>query len=123
VDDLLRASTLLVVAAPLNDDTLDLLDETRLRLLPHGAVVVNIGRGKIIDTPALARLLADGHIGGAGLDVFRNEPPGPEELAVASASPNVVLTPHAAFWAIDTDRKIREAACAHLLEELARPLS
>lgn len=121
LDDLLRASSALVATAPLNDATRDLLDERRLRLLPRGAVVVNVGRGGILDTPALARLLAEGHLAGAGLDVFRTEPPGADELAVLAASPNVVLTPHAAFYAADTDRAIRRAACAHALEEIARP--
>ena len=121
VDDLLRASSALVVTAPLNDATHGLLDERRLRLLPRGAVVVNCGRGRILDTPALARLLAEGHLAGAGLDVFGTEPPGPDELAVLAASPNVVLTPHAAFYAVDTDLAIRRAACANALEEIARP--
>ena len=121
VDDLLRASSALVVTAPLNDTTRDLLDERRLRLLPRGAVVVSVGRGLILDTPAVARLLAEGHLAGAGLDVFRSEPPGPDELAVAVASPNTILTPHAAFYAVDTDLAIRRAACANLLEALALP--
>jgi D-3-phosphoglycerate dehydrogenase len=121
VDELLRHSSALVVTAPLNDDTRDLLDERHLRLLPQGAVVVNVGRGNVLDTPALARLLAEGHLSGAGLDVFRSEPPGPDELAVLDASPNVVLTPHAGWYAADTETEIRRTACAHLLEELARP--
>ena len=122
VDDLLRTSSALIVTAPLNDGTRDLLDERRLRLLPRGAVVVNVGRGGILDTPALARLLAEGHLAGAGLDVFRTEPRGPDELALLAASPSVVLTPHAAFYAADTDRAIRQAACAHALAEITRPL-
>lgn len=117
-DELVRASNVLVVTAPLNDGTRDLLDEARLRQLPRGAVLVNTGRGGIVDTAAVARLLAEGHLAGAGLDVFRSEPPGPDELAVAAASPNVILTPHAAFYAADTELAIRRAACAHVLEEL-----
>ena len=120
--DLLRASAALVVAAPLNDATRDLLDERRLRLLPPGAVVVNVGRGLVLDTPAVARLLAEGHLAGAGLDVFRSEPPGPDELAITAASPNTILTPHAAFHAVDTDLAIRRAACANLLDALALPV-
>ena len=120
VNELLRVSNALVVTAPLNDDTRDLLDEARLRLLPRGAIVVNTGRGRILDTPAVARLLAEGHLSGAALDVFRNEPPHADELALPAASPNVVLTPHAGFYAADTEVAIRQAACAHLLEELGR---
>ncbi len=122
LDELLRASSALVVTAPLNDATRDLLDERHLRLLPRGAVVVNVGRGLVVDTPAVARLLAEGHLAGAGLDVFRSEPPGPDELAVAAASPNTILTPHAAFYAVDTGLAIRQAACANLLDALALPV-
>ena len=82
------------------------------------AVIVNTGRGRVLDTAAVARLLAEGHLAGAALDVFRNEPPHADELALLSASPNVVLTPHAGFYAVDTDIAIRRAACAHLLAEL-----
>ena len=121
LDELLHASSALVVTAPLNDTTRGLLDERRLRLLPRGAVVVNVGRGLVLDTRAVARLLAEGHLAGAGLDVYRSEPPGPDELAVAAASPNTILTPHAAFYAVDTDLAIRRAACANLLEALALP--
>lgn len=120
-EELLRRSSILVVTAPLNDATRDLLDERRLRLLPPGAAVVNVGRGGILHTPALARLLAEGHLSGAGLDVFRTEPPGPDELdALLAASPNVVLTPHAAWYAADTEVAIRREGCAHLLDELGR---
>lgn len=119
LDELLRRSNALVVTAPLTDETRDLLDEARLRQLPRGAVVVNVGRGGILDTPALARLLAEGHLSGAGLDVFRTEPPGPDELdAVLAASPNVVLTPHAAWYAADTEVEIRRTGCRHLLDAL-----
>lgn len=121
-EELLRRSSILVVTAPLTDATRDLLDERRLRLLPRGAAVVNVGRGGILDTPALARLLAEEHLSGAGLDVFRSEPPGPDELdALLAASPNVVLTPHAAWYAADTEVAIRRLGCAHLIEALARP--
>lgn len=118
LEELLGASSLLISTAPLNDSTRDLLDEAKLRLLPRGAVVVSTGRGRVLDTAAVARLLAEGHLAGAALDVFRNEPPHADELALLTASPNVILTPHAGFYAVDTDIAIRRAACAHLLAEL-----
>ncbi|MFN2465608.1 MAG: NAD(P)-dependent oxidoreductase [Candidatus Dormibacteria bacterium] len=93
-DALLRESQVLVLALPLNDDTRGLLDRERLASLPRGAVVVNIARGPIIDTGALAELLRSGHLRGAALDVFDREPlPAGHAL---DALPNVLLTPHIA---------------------------
>jgi D-3-phosphoglycerate dehydrogenase len=94
LDALLRDSQVLMVALPLNDQTRHLLDRERLGMLPRGAVVVNIARGGIIDTPALADLLRSGHLRGAALDVFDEEPlPLGHDLDLL---PNVLLTPHIA---------------------------
>jgi phosphoglycerate dehydrogenase-like enzyme len=60
--------------------------------LPRGAIVVNVGRAKIIDTDALVDVLNSGHLGGAALDVFPQEPlPSNHPLW---KTPNVILTPH-----------------------------
>jgi D-3-phosphoglycerate dehydrogenase len=94
IDALLRASQVLMVALPLNDQTRGLLDREHLELLPRGAVVVNIARGAIIDTAALGDLLRSGHLRGAALDVFDREPlPAGHGL---DSLPNVLLTPHTA---------------------------
>lgn len=79
------------VNCPLNTETHHLLSEKRLRLLQPHAFVVNTSRGEIIDEAALARLLAEGAIAGAALDVYEREPdvePGLMKLD------NVVLAPH-----------------------------
>jgi D-3-phosphoglycerate dehydrogenase len=94
LDALLRESQVLIVALPLNDSTRGLLDRGRLETLPRGAVLVNIARGAIVDTSALADLLRSSHLRGAALDVFDTEPlpagHGMDQL------PNVLLTPHIA---------------------------
>lgn len=65
-------------------------------LLPRGAVVVNVARGGVLDEEALVDLLATGHIGGAGLDVFETEPlPAASPLLLA---PNTILSPHCASY-------------------------
>lgn len=82
----------LVIAAPLTPQTHSLLGEPQFAQLPKGALVINVGRAKIIDTGALMNALQSGHLGGASLDVFPQEPlPSDHRLW---KMPNVILTPH-----------------------------
>lgn len=82
----------LVIAAPLTPQTHSLLGEAQLAQLPKGAIVINVGRAKIIDTDALMNALESGHVGGASLDVFPQEPLPPEHRLWTM--PNAILTPH-----------------------------
>jgi lactate dehydrogenase-like 2-hydroxyacid dehydrogenase len=76
---------------PLNVSTRHILGREMLALLPRGAIVVNSARGGLIDETALIELLESGHLGGAGLDVFEQEPNFNPRLAELD---NVFLTPH-----------------------------
>ena len=92
LDEFLGQSYVLVVAAPLTPETQGLLDAPAFAQLPKGAIVVNVGRAKIVDTDALIDALKTGHLGGASLDVFPQEPlPADHPLWT---TPNVILTPH-----------------------------
>ncbi len=90
LDELLAASDVVTVHAPLTPETRGLLDARRLSLLPDGACFVNTARGEIVDEAALVDELVSGRIR-AGLDVFEHEPHVPDALL---SLPNVVLTPH-----------------------------
>lgn len=92
LDEVLPEADLVVLALPLTPDTDGLFDERRLRLLPDHAWIVNVARGAHIVTDDLVRVLADGAIGGAGLDVTVPEPL-PEGHPLWSA-PNCLITPH-----------------------------
>ncbi len=91
LDRMLADSDFLSVNCPLTERTRRLLDARRLALLPPHAVVVNTARGGIVDEEALARLLAQGRLAGAGLDVHEREPAACPALL---ALDNVVLAPH-----------------------------
>lgn len=91
LDVLLARSDVLSLHCPLTPQTRHLLDERRLRLLPRGAIVVNTSRGEVVDEEALARVLASGHLGGVGLDVYEREP---EVHPVLLGHPGSVLLPH-----------------------------
>ena len=82
----------LVIACPLSAETRGMVDGALIARLPRGARFINIGRGEIVDEPALIAALESGHLGGAYLDVFAQEP-----LAADSrlwTLPNVLVTPH-----------------------------
>lgn len=84
----------LVLTAPLNDGTRGIIGATELALLPRGAHVVNVGRGELVDEPALIDALRSGQVGAAALDVFAVEPL-PADSPLWDL-PNVIVTPHSA---------------------------
>ena len=93
-EELFRNADALLVGVGLNDETRGIVGEKEIRALPRGAYLLNIGRGALIDQEAMYRALSDGHLGGAGLDVFDPEPlPASHPLL---RLPNVIPTPHCA---------------------------
>ncbi len=92
--DVLAAAEILVLLLPLTPETESLMDRSRLAALPRGAVVINPGRGALIDDAALLAALDSDQIGHATLDVFRDEPlPADHPFW---AHPRVTVTPHVA---------------------------
>lgn len=90
-DELLGAADVVSLHAAAGDGP-PLLGERELRLMRPGALLVNTSRGRLIDEDAVAAALGQGHLGGAGLDVFRSEPPAADSPLLRLD--NVVLTPH-----------------------------
>ena len=90
----LGAADLVVVTLPDTDETEDLFDEAAFAAMKPGAFFVNVGRGEVVEQAALVDALHSGHLGGAGLDVFEEEPL-PEDSPLW-AMENVVITPHVA---------------------------
>ena len=86
---------ILVCAAPGGTQTHHLVDAAVLRALGPAGFLVNVGRGSIVDTAALAHALEAGVIAGAGIDVYESEPAPPKELV---ALDNLLLTPHMGGW-------------------------
>lgn len=92
IDDVLPRADVLVLVTPLTHDTRGLIDGRRLGLLPRDAVLVNIGRGAVVQQDALVRALQGGALAGAVLDVFEQEPL-PEDSPLWTMQ-NVIVTPH-----------------------------
>ncbi|MER9971960.1 glyoxylate/hydroxypyruvate reductase A [Mesorhizobium sp. M0060] len=91
---LLRRSEILISVLPPTPETANLLNDARLRLMPKGAFLINMGRGEAVVDDDLVKLLDEGHLAGAVLDVFREEPL--PSLSPYWSHPSVVVTPHAA---------------------------
>lgn len=96
--EVLRASDIVVVAAPLTDETAGLIGAEQLAEMREDAWLINIARGRLLDELALRRALESGWIGGAVLDVFGEEPLSPDSPLYRT--PNVIITPHTS-WSSD----------------------
>ena len=94
IDSILPETDLLIMSLPSTSETKRLMTEERLRKLPTSAYIVNVGRGDAIDEKALERILREGKLGGAALDVFEKEPLEPDNTLWEC--PNLVLTTHVA---------------------------
>jgi D-specific alpha-keto acid dehydrogenase len=116
LDDLLRLSDIVTLHIPLTADTHHLLDRERIGRMKHGAIVVNTGRGALLDTEALVPALEGGRLGGAALDVLegeegifyadrRNTPIHSTALLRLHELPNVLISPHTAYY---TDRALSD---------------
>lgn len=111
VEDLLPACDFVSLHCPGGDANRNLLNAERLALMRPGAILVNTARGEVVDEAALAAALHARRIGGAGLDVYAEEPVVPEALLTA---PNSVLLPHLG----SATRETREAMGMRVLENL-----
>jgi lactate dehydrogenase-like 2-hydroxyacid dehydrogenase len=89
----------LLVIVPGTDATRHLIDASILEALGPEGILINVGRGSVVDEAALVSALQDGRIRAAGLDVFANEPNVPQELI---ALPNAVLLPHVGSASVHT---------------------
>ncbi len=115
LDDLLRRSDFVSINLPLTAETQHVIGARELALMKPTAVLVNTGRGPLVDEPALVDALKEGRIAAAGLDVFEGEPQVRPELI---ALENVVLTPHVGSASFETRSKMAEIAARCLLAML-----
>lgn len=114
-DELVTASDVISLHAPLNSETRGVFGAGVLAKMKPGAVIVNTARGPLVDEKALARLLCDGHLGGAGFDVYTGEPNVDAELLRA---PNTILLPHLGSATRETRSRMAELCVDGILEVL-----
>lgn len=109
LDELLEQSDIVTLHTPLTADTRHLLDHRRIEQMKHEAFIINTGRGPLLDTESLLSALESGQLGGAALDVLegedgifytdrRNTPIENTPLRRLQQLPNVIISPHAAYY-------------------------
>jgi glyoxylate/hydroxypyruvate reductase A len=112
--EFLAGTRVLVCMLPLTPETSNLLDRARLSLLPQGAYLINVARGAHVAEPDLLTLIRSGHLAGATLDVFRNEPlPAPHPFW---DEPRITMTPHISALTVRRDSVRQIAAKIDKLE-------
>ncbi|KAK4874302.1 hypothetical protein RN001_013662 [Aquatica leii] len=124
-EELLRQSDFVIISCPLTDETRNMFNDDGFKKMKNTAVLVNVGRGGIIDQPALVKALKGNQIFAAGLDVMTPEPlPSDHELVKL---PNCVLIPHLGSSTMKTRTKMAELAANNIIrglrgEELLTPV-
>jgi D-3-phosphoglycerate dehydrogenase len=118
LNTLLETADVVSLHLALNEDTRNFLDSGRMRRMKRGAVLINTARSALVDEVELAAMLADGHLSGAGLDVYSSEPP-PADHPLRS-SPHVVMSCHTAWRSPEAVARLVRTGVAHLADELSR---
>ena len=113
LDDLLKSSDVVSIHAPLNNSTRDLITYAKIKLMRPCAILLNLGRGGIINENDLARALNDNLIAAAGIDVMETEPINSDNpMLKLFDKEKILITPHMA-WASNESREL-------LVEKIAR---
>lgn len=115
LDELLGAADIVSLHAPLTPETQGIIDRRAIDRMRPGAVLVNTSRGGLVETAAVLDALREGRLAGAGLDVFAQEPPAAQTLADV---PNLLSTPHAAFYSEEAIRESQTKAAEAIVAVL-----
>jgi D-3-phosphoglycerate dehydrogenase len=115
-ETILERSDVVTVHVPMTRATRGLIARDQLARMKPGAILLNVARGGVVDEAAVAAALRDGHLGGAGIDVFEQEPPAGSPLLDA---PNTVLTPHLGASTAEAQVAVAEEIADQVLDVLA----
>jgi len=116
LDGLLAESDVVTLHVPLSRATRGLIGRKAIARMKPGAIVLNVARGGLVDEAAVAEALHDGRLGGAGFDVYEQEPPTESPLL---AAPNTVLTPHLGASTAEAQVLVAEEVAEQVLDVLA----
>lgn len=107
--DAISQATMFIVVVPRDDDTHNMVSTAELAAMDDTAIIVNVGRGGVIDEAAVVKALRDGTIGGFATDVFSPEPATlGSSVLLDQTIPNLILSPHIAWFSSKTIKGTRE---------------
>ena len=114
LEDLLHQADVISLHVPLNAATRGMVDAAMLSQMKQGAIVINTARGGIIDHAALAAKLREGHLGGAAIDVFEEEPASADSLSMFDGMENLILSPHIAGLTVESNARVAAMTAAQV---------
>lgn len=122
LEELLERSDIVSVHAPLDENTLDLMDAGAFARMKRSAIFLNVGRGPIVVEEALAEALEQGTIAAAGLDVLRTEPMSPDNpLRRIKDSNRLLITPHIAWASVEARTRLMHTIYGQIRDYFAEP--
>ena len=122
LQDLLARSDAVSLHTVLNEATRHMIGATEFAQMKPGALLINVSRGELVDETAMIQALDDGHLGGAGLDVYAREPLSRDNPLFDRS--NVLLLPHLTFWTVEAMQRLEEDTYARLMELIeGRPVT
>ncbi len=112
---LLRQSDIVSLHCPLTADTHHLIDADAIAQMQKHALLINTARGGLVDSAALLGALENNDIGGAGIDVLETEPPNDSEPLIRTRLPNLIVTPHIAWSAVESRQRALDEILANII--------
>lgn len=116
LEELLQQSDVVTLHCPLTPATTNMMDTRRLGLMKHDAILINTARGALVDVAALADALRNRRLGGAAIDVLPVEPPVDGSPLFAPDIPNLIVTPHTAWAAVESRQRCLDEVAANVAD-------
>jgi glycerate dehydrogenase len=113
-DEFYSSSDIITLHCPLTEATQHMINGKTLRLMKHSAMIINTGRGPLIDETALADALRSNRIAGAALDVLSVEPPPADHPLLDPEVPNLIITPHTAWISQDSRSRLMDGVAHNI---------
>lgn len=114
LDELLRVADVVTLHCPLTPNTSNMIDARRLALMKRDAILINTARGALVDIEALAHALKNHRLGGAAIDVLPIEPPVNGSPLFDLSLPNLIVTPHTAWAAVESRQRCLDEVAANV---------
>ena len=115
LEELLKSCDIVSIHAPLNERTKNLISAHELTIMKPESILVNVGRGGIVDEKALANAIDQNEIGGACIDVYSSEPIEPDNPLLKVKDPKkLILTPHNAWTSVESREKLIDIVCENI---------